>query len=222
MFDFKSELIDPIPTFTPKSSIAQALVFLKQNNLSHLPLTNDDGQFLGCLYHQDFQEESAYECIKEIIYDLEHFYLQSPTTLNVFEIYDILINNDANVLAVIDQNKQLLGIVKKQNLLNFWPSTLFLDEVGTTLVVSHHIQQYSISTISQIVEGNNAKLYGIVALQTIEDQMHILFKKNKHNTKIILDELRRYGYQIITHHIEDDYLNDLQERSQYINKFLNI
>jgi hypothetical protein len=38
----------------------------------------------------------------------------------------------------------------------------------------------------------------------------------------IIQTFRRYNYEIVSEHQEDDYLNNLKERSEYLNKYLNM
>ena len=38
----------------------------------------------------------------------------------------------------------------------------------------------------------------------------------------IIQTFRRYIYEIVSEHHEDLYLNNLKERSEYLNRFLNI
>lgn len=222
MFQFKTDLILKIPFFTTTSSIEECMVYLRKKSLTHIPICDSEKHFLGSLPTEDLLDQDKQKAVEEIIYDLEHFFLEQDNKLNIFEIYDIFTNHDTNVLPVINSKKQLIGVICKETLLDIWPSTLFLNQPSTSIIVSHLEQHYSLSVVSQIVESNNAKLFGVILLQSIQGQVHILIKKNNHNTKIILDDLRRHGYQILTHHQEDTYLNDLEQRSQYINKYLNI
>ncbi len=38
----------------------------------------------------------------------------------------------------------------------------------------------------------------------------------------IIQSFRRYDYEIISEHFEDNYINTLKERSDYLDKYLNI
>jgi hypothetical protein len=38
----------------------------------------------------------------------------------------------------------------------------------------------------------------------------------------IIQTFRRYNYEIISEHQEDNYINNLKERSDYLDKYLNI
>ena len=38
----------------------------------------------------------------------------------------------------------------------------------------------------------------------------------------IIQSFRRYNYEIVSEHYEDIYINTLKERSDYLDKYLNI
>jgi hypothetical protein len=38
----------------------------------------------------------------------------------------------------------------------------------------------------------------------------------------IIQTFRRYNYEIVSEHQEDNYINNLKERSDYLDKYLNI
>lgn len=222
MFDFQASLIEPIAPFTSNSSVRDCVEYLHKSTISHLPFVQENGVFQGNLLREDFENQDLQQLASDIIYDLEYFCLEQDTSLNIFEIYDLFTYNDTNMLPVVGKDRELTGIIRKESLLDFWSNTIFIEQPGTSLIVSQNTEDYSISLISQIVESNNAKIFGIVLLQQDQDEIQILIKKNKQNTKSILDDLRRHGFQILSHHKEDSHLNDLKQRSDYLNKYLDI
>ncbi|MHC5200683.1 CBS domain-containing protein [Myroides sp. LJL119] len=222
MFEFQPSLIESVAHFSSNSTVKQCREYILDNSLSHLPFVNQNEEFLGSLLAEDFENQESEQLSNDIIYNLEYFCIEEDTVLNIFEIYDLFTYNDTNVLPVVDKNRCLTGILKKESLLNFWSKTIFIEQPGISLIVSQKVEDYSISLISQIIESNNAKIYGIVLLEQNNGQIQILIKKNKQNTKTILDDLRRHGFEILSHHKEDTYLNDLKQRSQYLNKYLDI
>ena len=42
------------------------------------------------------------------------------------------------------------------------------------------------------------------------------------STNEIIQTFRRYNYEIVSEHHEDNYINNLRERSEYLEKYLNI
>src|SRR5690554_7296784 len=80
---------------------------------------------------------------------------------------------------------------------------------------------YSISEIAQIVETNNSKLLGIFLSDLKNDRAQITLKASSGNINEIIQTFRRFGYDIISEHNQDIYLNELKDRSAYLDKYLN-
>ena len=82
--------------------------------------------------------------------------------------------------------------------------------------------KYSISEVSQIVESNNGKLLGIYVSGQKIDSTQITLKVNCKDINEIMNTFRRYEYKIISIHDNDKYLEDLKNRSEYLQKYLEM
>jgi hypothetical protein len=78
------------------------------------------------------------------------------------------------------------------------------------------------SQITQIVESNNGKLLGLFISESSIDSVEITLKITLGAMNEIIQTFRRYNYEIISEHQEDNYINNLKERSDYLDKYLNI
>ena len=83
-------------------------------------------------------------------------------------------------------------------------------------------KDYSISEIAQIAETNNAQLLGIHISKKTEQATQITIKVNTENINEIIQSYRRYAYNVISNHKDDSYLEDLKNRSNYLQKYLSI
>jgi hypothetical protein len=78
------------------------------------------------------------------------------------------------------------------------------------------------SQITQIVESNNGKLLGLFVSDSDNETIEITIKVTLGVVNDIIQSFRRYNYEIISEHNEDNYINNLKERSDYLDKYLNI
>ena len=78
------------------------------------------------------------------------------------------------------------------------------------------------SEIAQIVESNNAKLLGLFISYNDMEKVEVTLKLSLGGMNEIIQTFRRYNYEIISEHQEDAYLNNLKDRSDYLDKYLNI
>jgi len=215
-------LTTDLPICKMNTLIEEILPQLEDCSFTHFPIVDQNNNWLGNILLEDLQNASPAQSVEDIMYDIEKFYLVNHNDLNPFDFFDLFHKNDTNIIPLIDENGLLLGIFSKETLLNQWSKTLFFEEKGTSFVVAKHLQHYSFTEITQIVESNNAKILGILLLEASNDMFHILIKTNGINTQVILDDLRRYNYEIQTNLLDDSHYNDLKERSDYLNKYLNI
>jgi hypothetical protein len=78
------------------------------------------------------------------------------------------------------------------------------------------------SQITQIVESNNGKLLGLFISESDVTSVEVTLKITLGAMNEIIQTFRRYNYEIISEHQEDNYINNLKERSEYLDKYLNI
>ncbi|MGL4581994.1 MAG: CBS domain-containing protein [Flavobacterium sp.] len=215
-------LLTDYPVCKLNTLVKDILPFLEKNNFSHLPVVNMDNIWIGNINTEDISTADKESSIQDVMYDLEKFYLLESSNLNPFDFFDLFNQCETNTIPLLDDEGNIKGVYSRDYLLNEWSKTMFFDERGTTFVIEKGYDEYSFSEIAQIIEGNNARMIGLMLLSNVNYRIHVLIKTNGINTKTILDDLRRYGYDIVSTLSEDTHLNDLKERTEYLNKYLNI
>ncbi|WP_121964902.1 CBS domain-containing protein [Myroides sp. N17-2] len=215
-------LLTDYPVCKLNTLVKDILPFLEKNNFSHLPVVNMDNIWIGNINTEDISTADEDSSIQDVMYDLEKFYLLESSNLNPFDFFDLFNQCETNTIPLLDDEGNIKGVYSRDYLLNEWSKTMFFDERGTTFVIEKGYDEYSFSEIAQIIEGNNARMIGLMLLSNVNYRTQVLIKTNGINTKTILDDLRRYGYDIVSTLSEDTHLNDLKERTEYLNKYLNI
>ena len=97
-----------------------------------------------------------------------------------------------------------------------------LKSEGVVILFEKEVRDYSFSEICQIVESNNGKIIGLFISESNPTTVKITIKINSKEINEILQSFRRYDYKVISTHKEDFYLKDQKERSEYLQKYLNI
>ena len=95
-------------------------------------------------------------------------------------------------------------------------------EESETLIVEKLQNDYSMSEVSQIVEGNGGKLLGSYISEKRNDFIQITLKIVSQDINEIMQTFRRYEYKIVSVHDNDIYLEDLKNRSEYLQKYLEM
>ena len=89
-------------------------------------------------------------------------------------------------------------------------------------IVKKEINNFTMSEVTQIIEGNNSKIFGVLISEIENNTVEITLKISIGNLNDIIQTFRRYEYEIISEHQEDAFINDLKERSDYLDKYLSI
>lgn len=205
--------------FSLEESIASIHDFFADLTFTHFPVL-DNGIYLGCISSIDAETFEHQKTINDYRYAFEGFFVRNTTVwLDVLEIFA---RNNANIVPILDQNNRYLGYYEITDVIKFLNETPFLKETGGIIVVEKSPNDYSMSQITQIVESNNGKLLGLFVSEADAEKVQVTIKVTLGSVNDIIQSFRRYNYEIISNHDEDNYINNLKERSEYLNKYLNL
>ncbi|TVZ07687.1 CBS domain protein [Cellulophaga sp. RHA_52] len=215
----QSNILTTIPTFFINDSMEEVIRFFKTTTFSHVAVV-DDNRLIGMIAENDFKSFEKGKKIEDYKYQLENFTVNSDTSwLDVLEVFS---KNDANILPVLDKNEAFVGYYDLTDIVALFIGTPFFTEPGGILVVAKGMSDYSFSEVAQIVESNNAKLYGAFITEIENDVVQITLKITSANLNEITQSFRRYNYSILFGNDDDLFLQDLKERSNYLDKYLNV
>src|SRR5690606_41752465 len=125
-------------------------------------------------------------------------------------------------LPVLGAENKYLGYYELGDIMSLFNNTPFLNETGGIIVVEKGIQDYSFSEICQIVESNGTRIFGVFISKIDNGIMQATLKVGHSSLNSIVQTFRRYNYTVVSQHEEDKFLEDLKERSEYLDKYLNI
>lgn len=200
-------------------TIADAQDFFLELAFSHFPVL-DQGFYMGSIASDDIETFDPEKSIGDYRYTLEGFFVRNTDIwLDVLEVFA---KNQTNILPVLDESNLYIGYYELEDIMKFFHETPFLKEPGGIIVVKKGITEYSMSQITQIVESNNGKLLGLFISEADVESVQITLKISLGAMNDIIQTFRRYNYEIISDHQEDNYINNLKERSDYLDKYLNI
>lgn len=214
--DFVINDIKPL-SLTDKISDLQML--FNQLTYSHIPVMNK-GVYMGCISETDAHCFEGAKSIEDCNYTIEGFFVR-PTT-NWLDVLEAFAQNDSNIMPVLDKNNKYLGYYELNDIIHLFNETPFFSEPGGILIVEKGIHDYSFSEIAQIVESNNAKLLGAFISKMDSDLVRVTLKIGNASLNEVIQSFRRYSYNIVSGHEEDSYIESLKERSQYLDKYLNM
>lgn len=202
-----------------QDSIATVKDFFDEVNISHFPVV-EEGVFIGNLSAEDIETFDDNKKIIDYKYTLESFFTRTDSVW--LEVLEVFAKNHANLIPVLDENNSYIGYYEIDDIMTFFHQTTFLKEPGRIIKVKKGIIDYSMSQITQIVESNNGKLLGLFISESDAATIEVTLKISMGAINEIIQTFRRYNYEITSEHHEDDYINNLKERSDYLDRYLNI
>jgi len=213
-------ILNEIKPLKLKSSVADAIGLFDNYPITHFPVIEND-KLLGSFAEDDIHttNENDHELV-EHAHLLNSFFADEKAT--VLELLKIFADNDTNIIPVLNKNKDYIGYYDLRDVLDVFSTSPFMTEESETLIVEKLENDYSMSEISQIIESNSAKLLGCYISEKKNDFVQITLKIVSSDIHEIMHTFRRYEYKIISMHDNDIYLEDLKNRSEYLQKYLEM
>ena len=202
-----------------QETIAAVQDFFNDQNFSHFPVV-EEGVYIGSIACDDAETFDSFKKIYDYRYSLEGFFARS--TMIWLDILEVFAKNKTNLIPVLDENSKYVGYYEISDVMNFFHKTPFLQEPGGIIVIQKRTLDYSMSEITQIIESNNGKILGLFISEADSENIQVTIKISLGIMNEIIQSFRRYNYEIMSEHFEDNYINTLKERSDYLDKYLNI
>lgn len=213
-------IINDIKPLNSKSKIRELQLLFNQLTFSHIPVQDDNLAYLGSFSETDAHCFESDKILNDYKYAMEDFFVRDTTLwLDVLEAFAI---NSTNIMPVLNEQNVYLGYYELNDVISLFSESPFFSETGGVLVIEKGINDYSFSEVSQIVESNDGKLLGAFVSKIKNDVVQITIKIGSSGLNEIIQTFRRYSYNIVSGHEEDSYVESLKDRSDYLNKYLNM
>lgn len=208
-----------IKTLDINKTIYEVQDFFVDLSYSHFPIL-EDGIFVGNISKDNTDILNGNSKLSDNKYEFDRFYVRA--NMIWLDVLEVFAQNETNIVPVLDNSNNYVGYYELEDVIRFLHETPFLREEGGIIVIKKETSKFSMSQIAQIVESNNAKLLGLFISKTEGDSVEITVKTTQSSLNDIIQTFRRYEYEIISEHQEDSYLQNLKDRSDYLDKYLNI
>ena len=215
----QDHIISDVPVFNIDDSLGKVIHFFKDNTYSHVAV-EEDGSYLGVLDESDLDGFEGEGTVRDHRYDLGTFFVRKDT--NWLDVLETFARNESNLVPVLDIEGRMEGYYDLTDIVRVFIDTPFFTEPGGIIVLAKGIKDYSFSEIAQIVESNNTKLIGGFITDTKNDVIQVTIKVASTNLNEIIQTFRRYNYNILFGNQDDQFLEDMKERSKYLDKYLNV
>jgi predicted transcriptional regulator len=219
MENLQELIINNIKPLDSKDKIVTAQDLFLDLSYTHFPVIEND-VYIGCITKEDAETLNSTSLIGDDKYNFERFYVK--TSMTWLDILEEFAKHETNIIPVLDNQNNYVGYYELNDFIRIFNETPFLREEGGILVVEKEGNDFSMSQIAQIVESNNAKILGLFISKIENKNTEITLKISLGGLNEIIQTFRRFEYKIISQHQEDSYIKNLKERSDYLDKYLNI
>ena len=213
-------ILKEIKAISLNNTVKSAQKLFKNYPITHFPAV-ENNKLLGSFAEDDIQTiEHKEDKLEEYAHLLNSFFTDEKAS--VLGLLKIFADNDTNIIPVLGKNKNYIGYYDLCDVLDVFSTSPFMLEESETLVIEKLEVDYSMGEVSQIVEANGAKLLGVYISKKDNDFIQVTLKIVTNEVNEIIQTFRRYNYKIVSNHENDIYLEDLKNRSDYLQKYLEM
>jgi acetoin utilization protein AcuB len=216
------ELISPsLPILHLHDKVFNALQLMNDCHVSHLAV-DDEGKYVGTVNEEVLMQapDDTVE-IRELKESFSPFSVHQND--HFLKALQLAVENRLSVVPVVDENKELLGVLSYREMLKQASEFVNVKDPGGLIVLELETTNYSFSEISRLVETNDAQ---ITQLNTHTDQqtglMQVTIKINKTEVSDIVATFQRYEYNVKYYFGEELYENELKTNYDNLMNYLKL
>jgi len=143
---------------------------------------------------------------------------------HIYEVIELASRLKLSAIPVLARDNSFVGTITTNDLVTHFAELSALKHPGGIIILEINVNDYSLSQIAQIVEGNDAKILSLY-ISTPEDstKLYVTLKINRTELSSILQTFERYDYNIAASYMKDDE-GDAMIKSNYdqFMRYLNI
>jgi acetoin utilization protein AcuB len=217
----KDLIIENIPSLKVSDTGAHAIHLMEEFKVSHLPIVNKS-EYLGLIGENEILDlnidEQSFDKVKlslirPFVSQQQHFY----------EVIKLFTSMNITVLPVLDNEQNFIGVIPFVALLKEFSLLAAIRDPGGIIILEMNEHDYSMTQISQIIEGNDAKILSLY-LNDLENttKIEVTLKVNKADITGILQTFYRYNYTVKASFYQSGFKDDLKDRFDLFMNYLNM
>ncbi len=210
-----------IPALRPADTIEQALDWMEEFKVEHLPVLSHKA-LTGIVSESDLQAlndnkgkigDHQFRFMRPIIHPQQH----------AFDALKLMSGMHLTLIPVLDDNDNYIGSVTQKSVLDKIAGFSSVMEQGGIIELELNKNDYSLTQIASIVEGNDAKILSCYVTSTPDsNKIEVTLKINREELSRILQTFNRYNYNVKASYHQAGYEDDLKNKFDEFMRFLNI
>ena len=207
----KHLISDIVPSLRTSDTGLRALNWMEIFRVSHLPIVNNK-EFLGLISDTDIYDlNMADEPIGNHSLSLFRPYVTAEQ--HIFEVIETVSKLKLTIVPVLDEEKNYLGLITIIDLINYFADLSAFKNPGGIIVLELNVNDYSLSEIAQIIEGNDTKILSVYITQPDDSmKLNVTIKVNRTDISSIIQTFNRYDYTIKASFMDENETDELYSR----------
>ena len=216
------ELINSnIPRLQLQDTVSKALQLISDFRVTHLPVVADE-KFLGLISEEDLLDA---EMDKMPIELMQETFVYAAVLENEHFLNAVKCSNeyDTTVVPVINEEKELQGVITTNELLKALGNFAGANEIGGLIVLEMERNHFSISEISRIVESNDATILHLnTTVHAVTGMLTVTIHTNKKEISAIVSTFERYEFDVIYYFGNENFENEIHSNYRHLMNYLDI
>lgn len=218
----KDLISDVVPALRTSDTGLKTLSYMDIFRISHLPIVNNT-EFLGLISDKDIYDlNMAEEPIGNHTLSLTRPYIYSDQ--HIYEVMELASRLELSLTPVLDRKNNYLGVITQHDLLRYIADTLAVKQPGAIIVLELNTNDYSLSQIAQIIEGNDCKILSLyVSSPDNSTKLDVTIKINRADMSSVVQTFNRYNYTIKASFMDTDLISDMiDDRYEMFMRYLSV
>jgi acetoin utilization protein AcuB len=218
----KNLISEAVPVIMLSDTGQKALTCMEIFRVSHLPVVQDKA-FIGLISDRFIYDLNLAEI------QLETLTVQLPSPhvhpqQHIYEIASLMYNYGLSLVPVADDDHIYMGSITLTDIFRHLTKLLSINEPGGVIILHTTANNYSASQISQIVEGNDARILSLLVNKSDDSgNLEITVKIDQVDSSAVMQTFTRYGYEISAVYMDDSMLSSMYEdRIDLLIRYMNI
>jgi len=212
--------LEPFEALGTETTIMEAIDRMEEMKVSDFPVVNTEGIYLGLVSEDEllaYGDDNA-SVVQVLNPANAHFVL--PGTHN-FDVLALVVQYRLTSLPIVSADGLYQSAYLLSDVVEFFRNTPTLQQPGALLTLSVEQRQYSILTIANALEQNDAQLLGLWLISPdAPTEVKMVLKLNVENSSQIVQSLERYGFRLDGIFGDATFEWEYQERYQHLMNYL--
>ena len=217
-------ITESIPTVTLQEIGSKVLTLMEIFRVSHLPVVVGK-EYLGVVSDKDIYDAENFD--EKIETYITPILLQPHVHANqhIFEVVGVALGCGVSIVPVLAEDHSYLGSITRTDLAFKLTELFSSNEPGGIIVLELTEINYSLSQISQIIEGNNARILSLYIHKPspFSQELDVTIKVNVVDISGIIQTFARYDYMIKATYMDQSQIKGLfDDRYDQFMRYINI